>query len=48
MKYEQVIDFLNGVVKHRMDAEFNGIGDELKPFDFDTDGSPISEFILLE
>lgn len=46
MKFDQVINFLNEVVKHRLDVEFNGVKDELKPFDFDTDGSALSEFTL--
>jgi hypothetical protein len=46
MKFDQVSDFLNEVLKHRMEVEFKGATDELKPFDFDTDGSALSEFTL--
>lgn len=46
MKFDQVIQFLNTVVKHRLDVEFKDDTSDFEPFDFDTDSSQLSEFVL--
>ena len=46
MKYHQIVQFLNGAIKHRLDTELNKVTSDLKPFDFDTDESQFSKFVL--
>ena len=46
MKFHQVVEFLNDVVKHRLDVEFKNAASELEPFDFVTDESQLSAFVM--
>jgi AAA+ superfamily predicted ATPase len=46
MRFDQVVQFLNNVVKHRLELEINGTSNELEPFNFDADESELSIFVL--
>lgn len=46
MKFDQVVHFLNDVVKHRLDVELKDATTDLEPFDFDTDESELSVFVM--
>jgi AAA+ superfamily predicted ATPase len=46
MRFDQVVQFLNNVVKHRLDLEINGASSQLEPFNFDAEESELSDFVM--